>query len=402
MVPSFGRHVVKRGPLSVFTSTINLSGRLRLLLLFLTLSVLLYGERPTLSSAMVICRPTLRCQTCETHWLKDYWNPKRFLLCVNGKLYQGYCKDSNIFSFTLKCCVRSWPLEWKGCVGKQTDFQPTITAPTKSPENYTGMCGEQVVTHVVPAYPSLPGAWPWQVSLQWPNEEKPNTPFEHICGGTLINDQWILTAAHCFLGYKISDFRVILGGYNLTNPTPSEIQTKMKQVFIHPNYTAVYNHPNDVALIKITSPVKLSWKIHPICLMGNSSDRIPDYSDCWITGWGDTRNTGDPNVLNELKVTLTETNACNTSWHGIILPTQICVGNGLTGACHGDSGGPLVCRSYRDGRFVQIGVTSWGVGGCHTKGLPNIFTWLPPYMEWLQHIIKYGDSTINAKKFSSK
>ncbi|XP_036356204.1 chymotrypsin-like elastase family member 2A isoform X2 [Octopus sinensis] len=369
-------------------SSISLRSVGRLIMLLFITSII-SQHNPMLCSAIVACRPILPCRKCETHWLKNYWNPSRYFLCLNGRVYKGLCRDANIFSLTLKCCIRSWQLEWQGCVTKEIDYKPTVTP--SIPPNYTGVCGDQILAHIVPAYPSLPGSWPWQVSIQWLNNF---AVYEHICGGTLIADQWILTASHCVTDYKIADLRIVLGAYNISNPLSSEIERK------HPQYSREINRPNDIALIKMVSRVKMNWKIHPVCLINYEEPNwITDYSDCWITGWGDTRHTGDPNVLNELKVTITDTNSCNSSWQGLILSSHICIGNGVTGACAGDSGGPLVCR--QDGRFFQIGITSWGAGGCHTTGLPNVFTWLKPYMDWLQYIMKHHNANTNGSLVSS-
>lgn len=356
---------------------------LYLLGLVLVIIQTLSHHRVILSEAIVSCRPKAPCWSCKVQWVPNVWNPSLYTICINGRAYSGLCRNKGVFSYKLKCCILSWEDEWKGCaVGGSISNKP-VTIPPDVPQNYTEKCGIQILPRIIPAHPSLPGSWPWQVNIEWMNNFG---IYEHLCGGTLINNQWIITASHCIYRLETKYLRVTLGAYNLNQPTSSEIVVGVNKYFIHPLYVQNLHPTNDIALIKMERKVKLSWSIHPACLPVPDQPESTDYFDCWITGWGETYGTGNPNVLNELKVSITDIQSCNMSWHGLISSLHLCTGNGLRGACYGDSGGPLVCQ--REGKFDLVGIISWGNGQCYTVNFPNVFTRVYSFLKWIQQIVK--------------
>ncbi|XP_062581406.1 chymotrypsinogen 2-like [Saccostrea cucullata] len=98
--------------------------------------------------------------------------------------------------------------------------------------------------------------------------------------------------------------------------------------------------------------------------------------------WQYVEGTGDNVVLRHLRIPITSSMTCNSSWDGVITDKQLCIGTGDTGACRGDSGGPLVC--LRHDTFVLVGVTSWGSSTCSELGKPNVFTKITAYLPWIQ------------------
>ncbi|XP_063076943.1 testisin-like [Engraulis encrasicolus] len=190
-------------------------------------------------------------------------------------------------------------------------------------------CGQVPLnSRIVGGEDAPPGNWPWQVSIHYYWYE------HHICGGTLINNQWVLTAAHCIWRSDPDVWTVYLGKQNLssTAPNPNEVRRYVNKVIVHSDY---YSEPyaNDIALMKLDRPVDFTSYIRPVCLPSNMSS-FHHSTTCWATGWG-TVGYGDPlpdpGTLQEVKLQVVGNNECNckflnTMLGDVILPTMMCAG----------------------------------------------------------------------------
>ncbi|XP_062992938.1 serine protease 27-like [Elgaria multicarinata webbii] len=239
------------------------------------------------------------------------------------------------------------------------------------------VCGEPKISpKIIGGQPASPGSWPWQVLVFCP---------KYLCGGSLIAEQWVLTAAHCFKKCNnTSDYKVLLGAYQLSNFSDSVIRSDVEQIEIHPDYYPLTSA--DIALVKLKAPVEFTDYIHPISLL-HSLEEVPMDADCWVTGWGDIKynvSLPDPQTLQELKVPLINRSACNDLYTiDLVMPGMLCAGyaEGGKNAAEGDSGGPLVCK--REGGWTQVGVVSWGTG-CAEPKHPGVYTSVPAYFKWIQ------------------
>eukprot|EP00105_Crassostrea_gigas_P033614 XP_011457056.1 PREDICTED: plasminogen isoform X1 [Crassostrea gigas] len=258
---------------------------------------------------------------------------------------------------------------------------PLCCLPSVLPEHIGGLEGLKGPipgTMIVGGTEAARNRWPWQVSLQ-------TSQGFHFCGGSLLNDQWVLTAAHCLASRSIG--RVVLGDHDLTTHQGTEVIRGVSHVVEHPSFQNYGSYPNDIALVKLDTPVSFSAAVQPIYL-SNEGDSFNN-NECWITGWGETRNTGDPTKLNELVIKVIDQQSCARQWQPTaILNTHICVGDGETGACSGDSGGPLSCM--KNGKWTLAGVTSFGVAGCETGGSPDVYTRVSMYRPWIEYVIRRG------------
>ncbi|XP_033024293.1 serine protease 27-like [Lacerta agilis] len=281
--------------------------------------------------------------------------------------------------------------------------------------NSTAGCGQPITSpRIVGGQPASNGSWPWQVSIL--------RDFYPICGGSLIAEQWVLSAAHCFFNRigPTFNYNVLLGAYQLSHLSDNAVISDLQQIILHPDYNGLDTSSGDIALIKLKSPVKFTNYILPICLP-ESSTQFPLNEYCWVTGWGDIqfevlqssnlyKNAGgksafhfslslflpvplpEPRTLQEVKVPLIIREVCNILFNSRPVPglgrdpvkqDMICAGypEGGKDSCQGDSGGPLVCQL--EGVWTQAGVVSWGVGCAESRHL-GVYTLVPSYTNWIQ------------------
>ncbi|XP_007122611.1 transmembrane protease serine 11D [Physeter macrocephalus] len=217
------------------------------------------------------------------------------------------------------------------------------------------------------------GDWPWQVSLQWSNR--------HRCGGVLISNRWILTAAHCFRRH--SDTLLWTVNFGISTTFPKE-KRGIRTILIHNNYKPE-TQENDIALLQLDREVTFNRNIHMVCLP-DASQNIPPGSTVYVTGWGSQRYSGSTVThLEQGRVNIISNNVCNapSSYNGAILPGMLCAGlpQGGVDACQGDSGGPLVHEDARQLWFLT-GIVSWGYQ-CGLPNKPGVYTLVTAYRDWI-------------------
>ncbi|XP_043485155.1 chymotrypsin-2-like isoform X2 [Leptopilina heterotoma] len=216
------------------------------------------------------------------------------------------------------------------------------------------------------------GQFPYQVSLRKNNK--------HFCGGSIINENWILTAAHCLTGFNDSNIDVVAGTNTLDE---GGVFYKSKKIIPHPNYSSILIR-NDLGLIQLEKAIEFTDKIKSITLPTDDFSKFGN--SAVLSGWGTTSYPGKPpNELQHIFLTVIPQKEC-LSANFRITNNNICTLNKKgEGACHGDSGGPLVADD------VQIGIVSWGKP-C-AKGQPDVFTRVYSYMNWINKHIKPDEST---------
>ncbi|KAL9980271.1 hypothetical protein ACROYT_G008832 [Oculina patagonica] len=230
-----------------------------------------------------------------------------------------------------------------------------------------------------------PGAWPWQVSLKHRHRG-------HQCGGSVVGPQWILTAAHCFDGLNQTNFTIITGEHHLSRADGLEQEVAIEKLIKHPRYDESCNYNNDVAMLKLTKPLRYNNRVGPVCLP--KSD-FSSGTNCYITGWGTTENStqAESQVLKEAKLPLVSRDTCQKSYNDLrsfgfcITEHMRCAGyaRGGVDACRGDSGGPLVCQRNR--KWHVMGVVSWGAG-CGQSGRYGVYADVLKLKKWIKQTIK--------------
>lgn len=211
---------------------------------------------------------------------------------------------------------------------------------------------------------------PHQVSLQ-------SSGFG-FCGGSIIAEEWVVTAAHCMI-YP-ADWVTVRAGTATKSSGGSE--HKVAEIFVHEKYsTNWYGVPtNDVAVIKLATPFKLDKTRQPIKIFKQNEVSLEGIS-ATVTGWGATQEGGSTSeVLQVVEVPIVSKKSCSDAYvsYGGVPEGQICaaVPQGGKDACQGDSGGPLTIG----GRLA--GLVSWGYG-CAREGYPGVHTEVAAFSDWI-------------------
>ncbi|XP_032339419.1 serine protease 1-like [Camelus dromedarius] len=220
---------------------------------------------------------------------------------------------------------------------------------------------------IVGGYTCAENSVPYQVSL--------NSGY-HFCGGSLINSQWVVSAAHC---YK-SSIQVRLGEYNINVVEGNEQFISASKIIRHPSYNS-NTLDNDIMLIKLKTAATLNSRVASISLPTSCASAG---TKCLISGWGNTKSSGSstPDLLQCLNAPILSNSACSSAYPGQITSNMICVGflEGGKDSCQGDSGGPVVCNGKLQG------IVSWGYG-CAVKGKPGVYTKVCNYVSWIRQTI---------------
>ncbi|XP_067472302.1 serine protease 27-like [Thunnus thynnus] len=251
-----------------------------------------------------------------------------------------------------------------------------LTLLTQESHSQLDVCGRPALNiRIVGGQAASEGSWPWQVSLQRSGS--------HFCGGSLINKEWVLTAAHCFKSTSTAGLAVLLGLQSQEGSNTNAVSHRVSQIIKHPSYNPS-TFDNDISLLKLSSLVTFNNFILPVCLAASDST-FNDGVDTWITGWG---NIGSevplpyPQNLMEVEVPVVGNRQCNIDYGGIITDNMICAGlrEGGKDSCQGDSGGPMVTKT--GSVWVQAGVVSFGFG-CAEPNIPGVYARVSKYQSWI-------------------
>ncbi|XP_010223633.1 PREDICTED: coagulation factor X-like [Tinamus guttatus] len=262
----------------------------------------------------------------------------------------------------------------------EEDIVATTESPTVQPRNQTSIQSPNVITRIVGGDECLLGECPWQAVLI-------NEGGEEFCGGTILNENYILTAAHCMNQSK--EITVVVGEVDREEEEHSETMHTVDKIFVHSKYVAE-TYDNDIAIIKLKEPITFSEYVIPACLPETdfANEVLMNQKSGMVSGFGREFEGGRlSKKLKVLQVPYVDRNTCKQSTNFEITDNMFCAGyeTEQKDACQGDSGGPHVTK-YKETYFIT-GIVSWGEG-CARKGKYGIYTKLSRFLRWVKWVLR--------------
>nr|XP_023015845.1 serine protease easter-like [Leptinotarsa decemlineata] len=247
--------------------------------------------------------------------------------------------------------------------------------------------------------------FPWMALLSYKTSRGP----EFMCGGTVINEKYILTAAHCIvnmtyplLGARVGEYDILTKVDCVEDPKGTKkcigpVQNiAIEEIIPHPKYQREVIQ-NDIGLLRLSGINLQTDNVKPVCLPVDEELANAQFKFATVTGWGITDpKTGETsNILQKVDLDIVTQKNCSNAYKDEsnvqITNKLICAGGRENkDSCKGDSGGPLQVAAYANGaiRYIQQGVVSFGHSECGKEGYPAVFTKVSFYLDWILDSIR--------------
>ncbi|XP_039492941.1 melanization protease 1 [Drosophila santomea] len=298
----------------------------------------------------------------------------------------------------LICCANSRIRNQQPTIRPRTNLLPM--APN---------CGDNFEDRVVGGRETGKREFPWMALIEY---TKPGNVKGHHCGGSLINNRYVLTAAHCvsaipsewqLTGVRLGEWDArtnpdcTVGKNGLRDCNEPYVDSPVVERIPHPQYPGnSRDQLNDIALLRLRDEVQYSDFILPVCLPTLASHRNNIFlgRKVVVAGWGRTEYNFTSNIKLKAELDPVPTSDCNqryASQRRTVTSKQMCAG-GVEGvdSCRGDSGGPLLLEDSSNGysNFYIAGVVSYGPTPCGLKGWPGVYTRVEAYLSWIEYNVR--------------
>lgn len=233
--------------------------------------------------------------------------------------------------------------------------------------------------------------FPYIVSLRRAEMEMMLGQSYHVCGGSIINKDTVVTASHCLfdpfgnLLHEAGSYFVVAGSRRVWVNEASTKYFIAGEIFKHPRYNAE-TLENDIAIIKFTQNFNFDLpSIQPIAI--STSDNLTEGTLCSVHGWGIlsvvTLELRD--ILQTVDLKISNHQQCNKAYNNTITSKQICAYEDDRDSCSGDSGGPFVCNNK------LVGIVSFGYS-CAVPGYPGVYTKVAAFQDFIENYRVYSNS----------
>ncbi|XP_045102250.1 serine protease svh-1-like isoform X3 [Portunus trituberculatus] len=290
-------------------------------------------------------------------------------------------------------CVRG---DGTGSTPASVSISGEVSPGTTLPSPLPATCGRRQVEDrpgapilerpkIVDGHTPPPGAHPWMVAILVHTRTGP----KQNCGGAVLSEDLVITAAHCVSKYPPITYLLRIGDFNVEEEEEGQQEFRISSIALHPQFDKGPYLNNDVALLRVQRKngkgIQFGKNVQPLCLVP-SRWNYPPYLNCTVAGWGSLGvSLGYSKVLQSALLPILPRSTCQADYvYGPVRLTQgmYCAGylEGGVDTCQGDSGGPMVCLV--EGRHTIVGITSWG-HGCARPNKPGVYTKLTHYLSWL-------------------
>jgi len=305
-----------------------------------------------------------------------------FGVCCNKSLPPGFKRPEDLPEPEPQDFVKDeFPIEFslsENCGFRNVRPQVTLyNQPSATQRFFAAM------PYIVNGYEAIKHEYPFMAALMNRNRQ--------FCGGSLIDEKHVLTAAHCVAHmskFDVQNLRVRLGDHNIRSTSDGpNVEKRVKRVIRHKGFSSTTLW-NDVAILTLDEEVQTTNNIQNICLASDTGENFKG-QQVTVAGWGTLSEGGSqPANLMKVDVKVWANERCRRSYGssapGGITKHMLCASDHNKDSCSGDSGGPLfICR----GTCTQIGIVSWGIG-CAKAQYPGVYTRVTEMMPWIRRIVK--------------